>query len=228
MLPISFYRSSHSPPVFDFGLSPSEPARLPGWIFFLDLFPRRRDLFSRSSAGQWSHCSWSLSAVKFSTARGFVTKAQSCCRAAKAVAVSFFSQRDARSIFPCWYFRFAARRWILASLELVLCSKHAASGARSLCALALLFLVFSSSIAVWQTVIFPICCGCLQVNAGFILWGTRLKTWVFLVLIVLWLKTTCQSVFIVVNWLVAQFAWCCVFAVILDCLIRFWGSIDSL
>jgi hypothetical protein len=53
--------------------------------------------------------------------------------------------------------RSAAHRWILASVELIPCSDHAASGARYLCGVAQLLLIFSSSIAVWQVVIFPIC-----------------------------------------------------------------------
>jgi hypothetical protein len=71
-----------------------------------------------------------------------------------------FPSRSWASVFPAadsiFAPRSAAHRWILASLELVPCCDHVASGARYLCGVAQLLLIFSSSIAVWQVVIFPI------------------------------------------------------------------------
>jgi hypothetical protein len=71
-----------------------------------------------------------------------------------------FPSRSWASVFPTvdsiFAPRSAAHQWILASLELIPCSDHAASGAQYLCGVAELLLIFSSSIAVWQVVIFPI------------------------------------------------------------------------
>jgi hypothetical protein len=81
--------------------------------FFLDLFPPMRDLFSRSSVGQWRRCSRSPRRGQIFCRSGIPYQGPvllSRCESRHW----FIFQSSQRSIFPCRYFRSVARRWILA------------------------------------------------------------------------------------------------------------------